>query len=110
MDYDDVNVMNIDSDTPTSWESLIALDKGFQEKSHVADVVDEHSTLRRHMASKHKGIYRRWCKTSGFLSMLPEDAKARRLEALEKVMEQTQVDDHFHPMKPEDKPTPYSDN
>jgi hypothetical protein len=77
------------------------------------------------MASKHKvreylqsptlptiynqGRYRRWCTSSGFLSMLPEDAKARRKAALEKVMEQTQVDDHFRPMKPEDKPTPYSD-
>jgi hypothetical protein len=42
--------------------------------------------------------------------MLPEDAKARRQEALEKAMEQTQVDDHFKILKPEDKPIPYSDN
>jgi hypothetical protein len=41
--------------------------------------------------------------------MLPEDARARRQEALEKVMEQAQVDDHFLPLKPEDKPVPYSD-
>ena len=79
------------------------------------------------MASKHKvskpcilfpnsnsqfsytqGLYRRWCKSTNFLSMLPEDAKARRAEAIAK-MEQTRVDDHFHQISPEDKPTPYSD-
>jgi hypothetical protein len=57
----------------------------------------------------NQGPYRRWCKSNGFLSMLPEDAKARRKEALEKLIEQTQVNDHFHPMMPDDKPTPYSD-
>jgi len=41
--------------------------------------------------------------------MLPKDAKARRDEANEKTMEQTQVDDHFKVLKPEDKPAPYSD-
>ena len=40
--------------------------------------------------------------------MIPEDMKARRSEAAVK-MEQTQVDDHFHPVGPEDKPMPYSD-
>jgi hypothetical protein len=44
------------------------------------------------------------------MSMLPEDAKARRQEALEKAMEQTQVDDHFKILKPEDKPVPYSES
>ena len=89
------------------------------------DLVDEHTTLRRHMASKHKvsilfhlnasqfnfymqGLYRRWCKSANFLSMIPEDAKARHAEAITK-MEQTQVDDHFHRVGPEDKPMPYSD-
>ena len=42
--------------------------------------------------------------------MLPEDAKARRKEALEKLMEQTQVDEHFHPVNPDDKPVPYTDD
>jgi len=45
-----------------------------------------------------------------FLSMLPDDAKARCQEALERVIEQMQVDNHFHLAKPEDKPDPYSDN
>ncbi|KIL55519.1 hypothetical protein M378DRAFT_55799, partial [Amanita muscaria Koide BX008] len=64
-------------------------------------------TLRRHMAARHKGLYRRWCKSTGFLSMIPEDAKARREEKDSK--EQTQVDDHFQRVNPGDKPTPYSD-
>ena len=42
----------------------------------------------------------------GFLSMLPEDAKARCKEALEKAMEQTQVDKHF---RPNNKPVHYMD-
>jgi len=42
--------------------------------------------------------------------MLPDDTKARRQEALERALEQTQVDDHFHVVKPEDKPEPYSDD
>ena len=42
--------------------------------------------------------------------MLPEDTKARRREVLEKAMEQSQVDDHFPLLKPEDKPVPYSDD
>ena len=42
--------------------------------------------------------------------MLPDDAKARHQEVLERALEQTQVDDHFRPVKPEDKPEPYSDD
>jgi hypothetical protein len=42
--------------------------------------------------------------------MLPDDAKARCQEALERTLEQSQVDDHFHLVKPEGKPEPYSDN
>lgn len=41
--------------------------------------------------------------------MLPEDAKARRKEATANAKEQTQVNDHFHKVNPEDKPAPYSD-
>jgi hypothetical protein len=42
--------------------------------------------------------------------MLPEDAKARRKEAFEKAMEQSQVDEHFHPVDPNDKPVSYTDD
>ncbi|KAF9456062.1 hypothetical protein BDZ94DRAFT_1178523, partial [Collybia nuda] len=67
-------------------------------------------TLRRHMAAAHKGVYHRWCKASGFVSMLPEDARARKLAtAAQSRTEQTHVDTHFPTLKPEDKPTPYSD-
>jgi hypothetical protein len=41
--------------------------------------------------------------------MLSDDAKARRSEALENVRQQMQLSDHFHTIKPEDKPEPYSD-
>ncbi|KIL54591.1 hypothetical protein M378DRAFT_31215, partial [Amanita muscaria Koide BX008] len=64
-------------------------------------------TLRRHMAARHKGLYRGWCKSADFLSMLPEDAKARRKERDSK--EQTQLENHFQRVNPGDKPAPYSD-
>lgn len=41
--------------------------------------------------------------------MIPEDAKMRRQEAIANAKEQTQADDHFRQVKPEEKPMPYSD-
>lgn len=43
--------------------------------------------------------------------MLPNDSKARRQDAIAKAKEQlqTQINDHFQPVDPEDKPVPYSD-
>lgn len=40
--------------------------------------------------------------------MLPEDTKARRAALLETTFCQSEVDDHFSKVKPEDKPAPYS--
>lgn len=40
--------------------------------------------------------------------MLPDDAKARKSD-LQQKLQQTQVNDHFDEVKPEDKPEPYSD-
>ena len=40
--------------------------------------------------------------------MLPEDSKARRAALLES-LRQTNVTKHFSEAKPEDKPSPYSD-
>ncbi|KAF9544162.1 hypothetical protein CPC08DRAFT_621334, partial [Agrocybe pediades] len=56
------------------------------------------TTMRRHMAFKHKKLYRTWCKTMNFLSMLPEDTSARRKKAAEDAWQallQTEVDAHF---------------
>ncbi|KAF8869629.1 hypothetical protein BD779DRAFT_1430607, partial [Infundibulicybe gibba] len=70
-------------------------------------------TLRRHIASIHKGPYHKWCKAENFLSMLPEDTRARKLEleGLEKnqKMQQTQVIDHFNAVEPGEAPVFYSD-
>ncbi|KAI0282709.1 hypothetical protein BC826DRAFT_921438, partial [Russula brevipes] len=44
-----------------------------------------------------------------FFLMLPKDAKARRQDAITNVKEQSQVDDHFVHVKPEDRPAPFSD-
>jgi len=56
----------------------------------------------------YQGRYRKWCKANNFLSMLPEDSKARRDAAAEK-LKQSQVDDHFTVIPEEEKPTPYTD-
>jgi hypothetical protein len=45
----------------------------------------------------------------GFLSMLPEDAKARRQEAVANVQKQSQINDHFVHVDLEDRPVPFSD-
>jgi hypothetical protein len=42
------------------------------------------------------------------MSMLPDDTKARKTD-LQQKLQQTQVNDHFDKIKPEDKPQPYSD-
>ncbi|KAF8882548.1 hypothetical protein BD779DRAFT_1444683, partial [Infundibulicybe gibba] len=65
-------------------------------------------TLRRHIASIHKGSYHKWCKTEDFLSMLPEDTHARKLDN-DKKMQQTQVIDHFDVAEPRKIPVFYSD-
>ncbi|KAI9432041.1 hypothetical protein F5148DRAFT_1155043, partial [Russula earlei] len=109
--YNNVNIMGIDSDTPTETNTSknkknqkADLDQFFKPVRYMkgdksgdgcnktdALLVNKHTTLQRHMASKHKGPYQHWCKSSNFLSMLPEDAKTRCKEALDKVMEQSQV-------------------
>lgn len=85
------------------------------------------STLRRHMAYLYpvryffsflvnfahiliQQAYRKWCKDSGFESMLPEDAKAHRTKQLESIQKQTAIDDHFLVQNPDQKPKPYSDS
>ncbi|KAF8800066.1 hypothetical protein BYT27DRAFT_7012753, partial [Phlegmacium glaucopus] len=55
-----------------------------------------------------QAVYRKWCKQNNFESMLPKDTKARRATFLETTLRQSQVDSHFNPMKPEDKPKPYT--
>src|SRR5882762_10825787 len=59
--------------------------------------------------SPNQGLYWHWCKYAGFLSMIPEDAKARCQEAVANVKEQSQVDNHFVHVNPEDRPAPFSD-
>jgi hypothetical protein len=41
--------------------------------------------------------------------MLPEDTKSRKAQVHE-MLQQTQVNDHFEKIQPEDKPEPYSDD
>ncbi|KAF8338598.1 hypothetical protein F5887DRAFT_889826 [Amanita rubescens] len=93
-------------------DSLISIlfssgDGGCSKKTKI--LVSDTTTLRQHMQSAHASLYRRWCKKTGFKSMLPEDTKARRAALLEETLRQTEVDEHFTKQKPEDRPQPYSD-
>ncbi|KAI9448717.1 hypothetical protein BJY52DRAFT_1193243 [Lactarius psammicola] len=58
----------------------------------------EHSTLRRHAESKHAPIYRKWCESNNFDSMLPGDSKQRnRIASNGGKGQQSAVTDHFSP-------------
>ena len=41
--------------------------------------------------------------------MIPKDVKARCEAAITNAQQQTQAEDHFYCINPEDKPTPYTD-
>ena len=56
-----------------------------------------------------QGPYKKWAKLNNFVSMLPEDSKARRAQVLEENLQQTNVNDHFKPAPKEEKPEPFSD-
>ncbi|KAF8810031.1 hypothetical protein BYT27DRAFT_7034719, partial [Phlegmacium glaucopus] len=55
--------------------------------------------------------YEKWAKSTGFLSMLPKDSAAQKVAEVAAVakLHQGRVDQHFEPVKPGDKPSPYSD-
>ncbi|KAI5997457.1 hypothetical protein EDD15DRAFT_2162769 [Pisolithus albus] len=48
-------------------------------------LVNETSTLRRHMQATHKAKYCEWAVANGFTSMLPNDMKRRHTEAMSSV-------------------------
>ncbi|KAF9021100.1 hypothetical protein BDZ89DRAFT_957771, partial [Hymenopellis radicata] len=51
-------------------------------------------TRRRHLQKDHRPQYTQWCKESGFVSMLPEDTKARRTASTVQ-LEQGSLDGHL---------------
>ena len=54
--------------------------------------------------------YEKWAKSAGFVSMLPKDSAARKEAEATTKLQQSRVDQHFEPMKPGDKPIPYSES
>ncbi|KAJ3742812.1 hypothetical protein DFH05DRAFT_1400968 [Lentinula detonsa] len=73
-------------------------------------IVNEVTTLRRHMESSHAPTYRQWCDRNQFMSMLPKDVLARKTamkDAAEK-LKQSSIDSHTE-RRPTVKPAaPYS--
>ncbi|KAJ7233462.1 hypothetical protein C8J57DRAFT_1090527 [Mycena rebaudengoi] len=75
-------------------------------------VVSEASTVRRHLASRHKLEYTTWCERTGFQSRLAADVKARNLAARQaedaaEQLRQQSLDPHLRE-KPE-RIIPYTD-
>ncbi|KZT06564.1 uncharacterized protein LAESUDRAFT_653395, partial [Laetiporus sulphureus 93-53] len=56
-------------------------------------LVNEHTTLQRHLQSAHEGENHAWCNNNDFISMLPKDTKHHHDEA--NVLEQTCLDPHL---------------
>ncbi|TFK61223.1 hypothetical protein BDN72DRAFT_778481 [Pluteus cervinus] len=69
-------------------------------------LVNEVSTLRRHLEAYHKDQYLKWAKANNFLSMLPKCRKAKAEKAASAKL-QTQLEDHHKPNA--EKIIPYSD-
>jgi hypothetical protein len=83
------------------------------KKRYANPVADQHSTLRRHMQADHPGAYRSWCTLENFESMLPVDAKKRRLAEDQATQaasaHQTQLDNHLRPIEAQKREVPYTD-
>ncbi|PCH43347.1 hypothetical protein WOLCODRAFT_86235 [Wolfiporia cocos MD-104 SS10] len=60
---------------------------------HNKSVVNEVTTMRRHLQSAHSGSYREWAAKSHFISMLPNDIKKRKDMKLSQ--KQTRLDPHL---------------
>ncbi|KIL64406.1 hypothetical protein M378DRAFT_106049 [Amanita muscaria Koide BX008] len=69
--------------------------------------VNEVTTLRRHMEAAHKGTYLKWAEDHSFISMLPKDAKRRRIGA--NADRQTRLDSHLCERETKEHVVPYSD-
>lgn len=88
-----------------------------RKKQSKYEFVTHLSTARRHLQAVHsvcllsvsnqksthqqQGEYYKWCKETGFVSMLPNDTQKRRKEAESVGMIPTQgsLDDHVQPME-----------
>ncbi|TEB18980.1 hypothetical protein FA13DRAFT_1603760, partial [Coprinellus micaceus] len=69
-------------------------------------LVNEVSTLRRHLQAQHRKKYIKWCDCNDFQSKLPSDVKARKEKA---ASNQTTLDGHAVPIEPAPPSVKYSD-
>ncbi|KAF8878861.1 hypothetical protein BD779DRAFT_1427583, partial [Infundibulicybe gibba] len=70
-------------------------------------LVNEVTTMRRHMEAYHKGVYQTWAEKNCFLSMLPKDSKQRKDQAA--IETQSRLDVHLKPIPVKEKTIPYTD-
>ncbi|KAF8452894.1 hypothetical protein L210DRAFT_3639332 [Boletus edulis BED1] len=66
-----------------------------RKAKHPCELVADASTCRRHLASKHKALYYKWCQENGFESMLAEDSQNRRKAAISTNLKQSALDTHL---------------
>ncbi|KAF9456143.1 ribonuclease H-like domain-containing protein [Collybia nuda] len=67
------------------------------------------STIRRHIAFKHKKKYHAWAKANHFESKLAEDVSQRKKERLASEAQQSKLDPHLQMRVPTKRVIPYSD-
>ncbi|KAH9969452.1 hypothetical protein BGW80DRAFT_1167494 [Lactifluus volemus] len=68
-------------------------------------IIDEVTTLRRHLDAMHSGKYRKWAKGVNFTSKLPSDVKRRKAAAVEAIRT---LDDDLREIPPAKQVVPYS--
>ncbi|TFK58436.1 hypothetical protein BDN72DRAFT_782099, partial [Pluteus cervinus] len=71
-------------------------------------LVNEVTTLRRHLEAFHKDQYLKWAKANNFSSMLPKCRKAEAEKAASAKL-QTRLDDHAKPGQEKPKVVSYTD-
>ncbi|KAJ2911647.1 hypothetical protein MD484_g8767, partial [Candolleomyces efflorescens] len=72
-------------------------------------IVNEVTTLRRHLQASHRKHYNKWCERHEFQSKLPKDVKARKDAEQEATAAQTTLDGHLRPIDPPAPILKYSD-
>ncbi|KZT24064.1 hypothetical protein NEOLEDRAFT_1068345 [Neolentinus lepideus HHB14362 ss-1] len=68
-------------------------------------IVNEVTTLRRHIQGPHYGVYHQWCKKNDFVSKLPKDKKKKETEQKK---DQATLDNHVQSAPAQERVLPYS--
>ncbi|KAH7905698.1 hypothetical protein BJ138DRAFT_1017367, partial [Hygrophoropsis aurantiaca] len=71
-------------------------------------IVSDVTTCRRHIQSKHSGVYHTWCEKNDFESKLPYDVKKRKEAISLANAKQGRLDGHLREIDPTEPVIPYN--